>query len=89
MIFLLLTKIITEFDHVVKSHRINLEQIDNDIKDSIIEIEVENNKIKESLRLKTKIITTKLGIAIGINTPIGLILGTKMLICIILASGIF
>lgn len=89
---LILSEIIKDFGCTVELQGINLEQVDNDVKEAIDNMEIANNEIKEAVGIKTEIITTKLGIAtvlaIGINTPIGLILGTKILIGTILASGI-
>jgi hypothetical protein len=81
-----------EFGCAVEIQGENLEKVDTEVKEAIISVETGNDQIKEAVGIKTEIIATKLGIAtvvaIGINTPIGLILGTKVLIGTILASGV-
>lgn len=89
---LILSEIMKDFGSSVELQGINLEQVDNNVKEALIGIEIGNTEIKEAVGIKTEILTTKLGIAtvlaIGINTPIGLILGTKILIGTVLASGV-
>jgi hypothetical protein len=89
---LTLSEIMKEFGCAVEIQGENLEKVDTEVKEAIISVETGNDQIKEAVGIKTEIIATKLGIAtvvaIGINTPIGLILGTKVLIGTILASGV-
>lgn len=88
---LILNEIMKEFGCVVELQGENLNKIDNDIKNVIETVETANEEIKEAVGIKTEIISTKLTIAtiiaIGINTPVGLMLGTKILAGTLIASG--
>ncbi len=81
-----------DFGCAVELQGTKLEQMSEEIQETIEHVETANIEIKESIGIKTEIISTKLSIAtviaVGINAPIGLILGTKILIGTVLASGI-
>lgn len=88
---LILSEIMKDFNYAIETQGHNLNEIETEVKETIETFENANIEIKEATGIKTEIISTKLGIAtaliIGINAPIGLMLGTKILIGTVLASG--
>lgn len=89
---LTISQIMEEFGCAIELQGENLDKIDTKVIEAIEHIDQSNDEMKDAIGIKTEIISTKLTIAtvaiIGINTPIGLMLGTKILIGTLLASGV-
>ena len=88
----ILNEIMRDFHNIVESQGIAIQTLENNVSETKNLIENANADITESINIKNDTIVTKIGIAtiaiVTINTPIGLILGTKILLCTLLTSGV-
>lgn len=89
---LTLSEIMKDFNlNVVEQNEI-LKELNSEIVQTIDTIETSNNAMKNAIEIQSSTFATKLSIAtifiVGLNAPVGLLLGTKILIGTITASGI-